>query len=74
LQQSDSQHSILQQRQDEMDLTVQKTSARSKRLEEERHNFHSRLLETDKEVNILKVYTIFIITLNSIIFINILFQ
>ena len=38
-----------------MDTTVQKTIARSKRLEEERHNFHSRLIEADKEVGILKV-------------------
>jgi len=45
-----------QQRLDEMDLTVQKTIARSKRLEEERHNFHSRLIETDKEMGILKVF------------------
>lgn len=41
-----------------MDVTVQKTIARSKRLEEERHNFHSRLIEADKEVGILKVIRI----------------
>lgn len=55
LQQTDSQHSISQQRLNEMDLVIQKAIARSKRLEDERHSFHSRLLETDKEVNILKV-------------------
>lgn len=55
LQQSGSQQSLHQQRLDEMDMTVQKTISRSKRLEEERHNFHSRLIETDKEVGILKV-------------------
>lgn len=55
LQQSGSQHSLHQQRLDEMDMTVQKTISRSKRLEEERHNFHSRLIDADKEVGILKV-------------------
>lgn len=55
LQQSGTQHSLHQQRLDEMDVTVQKTIGRSKRLEEERHNFHSRLIEADKEVGILKV-------------------
>ncbi|XP_046437712.1 paramyosin-like isoform X1 [Daphnia pulex] len=54
LQQSGTQHSLHQQRLDEMDVTVQKTIGRSKRLEEERHNFHSRLIEADKEVGILK--------------------
>ena len=38
-----------------MDLVIQKAIARSKRLEDERHSFHSRLLDTDKEVNVLKV-------------------
>ena len=59
LQQSGSQHSLHQQRLDEMDVTVQKTIGRSKRLEEERHNFHSRLIEADKEVGILKVRSSF---------------
>lgn len=54
LQQTDSQHSISQQRLNEMDLVIQKAIARSKRLEDERHSFHSRLLDTDKEVNVLK--------------------
>jgi hypothetical protein len=43
-----------------MDVTVQKTIGRSKRLEEERHNFHSRLIEADKEVGILKVRVFFL--------------
>lgn len=55
-----------------MDTTVQKTIARSKRLEEERHNFHSRLIEADKEVGILKVRLgfslFFILKLTSLVF------
>lgn len=51
-----------------MDTTVQKTIARSKRLEEERHNFHSRLIEADKEVGILKVCPILFVHLGFIFF------
>ena len=55
LSQSGAQNSIHQQRIDEMDATVQKALLRSKRLEDERHNFHSRLIETHKESSLLKV-------------------
>lgn len=69
LQQSGSQHTLHQQRLDEMDMTVQKTISRSKRLEEERHNFHSRLIEADKEVGVLKV-ELFCFTIAPFLFLN----
>ena len=52
---SGAQNSIHQQRIDEMDATVQKALVRSKKLEEERHSFHSRLIDANKEAGILKV-------------------
>ena len=72
LSQSGAQNTIHQQRIDEMDATVQKALLRSKRLEDERHNFHSRLIETHKEVSLLKVISATIVYVSEI-FIHFLF-
>ena len=72
LSQSGAQNTIHQQRIDEMDATVQKALLRSKRLEDERHNFHSRLIETHKEVSLLKVISATIVYMSEI-FIHFLF-
>jgi hypothetical protein len=72
LSQSGAQNTIHQQRIDEMDATVQKALLRSKRLEDERHNFHSRLIETHKEVSLLKVSSTTIVYLSKV-FIHALF-